>query len=82
MPTAAIPPSYAPEKPQVDANSLAKLAFGKPKKPPKVAAIKRTGAAPKPTIERIGSVLAFMPSHRSPNCYPIVPVIPKHGLAR
>ena len=77
-----IPPSYAPAKPQVDANSLAKLKFGKPKKPFRAVAIKRTGVAPKPTIERIGSVLAFMPSHRSPNCYPLALVTPKHGLAK
>ena len=50
-----IPPSYAPAKPEVDANSLARLKFGKPKKPPKVVAIKRTGVAPKPIIERFGS---------------------------
>ena len=77
-----IPPSYAPAKPQVDANSLAKLKFGKPKKPPKIVAIKRTGVTPKPIIERIGSVLAFLPAHRSPNCYPLALVTPKHGLAR
>ena len=75
-------PEYAPAKPEVDANSLAKLKFGKPKKPPKVVAIKRTSIAPKPIIERIGSVLAFLPAHRSPNCYPLSLVTPKHGLAR
>ena len=77
-----IPPSYTPAKPEVDSNSLAKLKFGKPKKPHKVVAIKRTGVAPKPIIERIGSMLAFMPSHRSPNCYPLALVTPKYGLAR
>ena len=75
-------PSYAPARPEVEANSLAKLKFGKPKTPPKVVAIKRTGVAPKPTIERIGSVLAYLPAHRSPNCHPLALVTPKHGLAR
>ena len=77
-----IPPSYALAKPEVDVNSLAKLKFGKPKQPFRAVAIKRTGVAPQPIIERIGSVLAFLPAHRSPTCYPISQVTPKYGLSR
>ena len=69
---------------RVDPNYLAKVKFSTiPTAPFPAKALKRSNVPPQAFIERIGSVLAHNPLHKSPNCFPVNSNnVVKSGLAK